>query len=136
MSTTAGMRFALITPEGVVAAQAGFTEADALAPRGGLIDQLANQIAAREREGLTERQAAKWLAFGTAERAQAAAVHGDDIVSDMWAYTTDLLHNAFMSCRDTALLNGWSIQIAREHSAPDSALPVVAAEHDGSADRR
>ena len=133
---TVGLRFALVSPDGPVAAQGGFTEADALAPRGGLIDQLANQIAAREREGLSEREGAKWLPFGTAERIRAAAVYGDDIVSDLWAYATDLLHNAFTSRRDTALLNGWSIQITEEPSAPGRALPAVEAGCDGGRDPR
>lgn len=55
------MRYELVAPDGSVASAGDFTEADALAPDGGLIDQLANVIASRQRAGIDDREQAKWL---------------------------------------------------------------------------
>jgi hypothetical protein len=48
-------------------------------------------------EGLDGRERAKWLPFGTAERAEAAAVYGDEVVSDSWVYASEFLHSAFVT---------------------------------------
>ncbi|ORA45731.1 hypothetical protein BST19_19705 [Mycobacterium bouchedurhonense] len=112
------MRYELVAPDGSVAAGGAFTDADAKAPPGGLIDQLATLIASRESEGLDGRERAKWLPLGTAERAEAAAVYGDEIVSDSWAYASEYMHNAFVARRDLPLLNGWFIRIRIDPATP------------------
>lgn len=60
------MFYELVTPDGAVGSAGEFTDADARAPAGGLIDRLATVIADREREGLRGPERAKWLPFGGA----------------------------------------------------------------------
>jgi hypothetical protein len=111
------MFYELVSPEGSVAAAGEFTDRDARAPRNGLIDRLATLIAVRESEGLQGRDRAKWLPLGTAERADAAAVYGDEIVSDSWVYATEFLHGAFVARRRSLpVLHGWTIRISIDSS--------------------
>ena len=105
------MFYELVSPDGSVASAGEFTDGDAKAPRGGLIDRLATLIAVRESEGLDGRERARWLPYGTAERAEAAAVYGDEVVSDSWAYASEFLHSTFVARRDLPLLNGWSVRV-------------------------
>lgn len=105
------MYYELVTPDGCVASAGEFTDADAKAPAAGLIDRLATVIADRESEGLLGRERATWLPFGGAARAEAAALYGDELVSDSWAYASELLHNAFVALCDQTLLNGWAVHI-------------------------
>ncbi|ORX11359.1 hypothetical protein AWC32_16700 [Mycobacterium xenopi] len=56
---TGAMYFGLVSPDGCVASAGEFTDADARAPRGGLINQLATLIAARESVGLDKRDCAQ-----------------------------------------------------------------------------
>jgi hypothetical protein len=115
-----GVFYELVSPDGSVASAGEFTDADAKAPRGGLIDRLATSIAVRESERLDGRERAKWLPLGAAERAEAAAVYGDEVVSDSWAYASEFLHSAFLARRDLPVLNGWSVRFRINASTSSS----------------
>ncbi|OHU47252.1 hypothetical protein BKG82_26725 [Mycobacteroides chelonae] len=111
------MVYELISPEGSVASTGQFTHADARAPRGGLIDQLATLIAERECLGLDNRGRAKWLPIDAPERAAAVAVYGDEVVSDSWAYAADDLHTAFIARQDRPVMDRWSVRFQANASS-------------------
>jgi hypothetical protein len=104
------MAYELVAPDGSIVSAGVFTDADAKAPRGGLIERLATLIAAHESEDLGGRERVKWLPYGP-ERDAAAGIYGDSVVSDSWLYALEGLHGAFVARRDLPVLNGWSVRI-------------------------